>query len=154
MQLFENPSAGVGEGHGCNQTDAFGHVQCVSADVVGVETLQTRQGGGSVQLLSGGTGIFWTARCGWRVQDVVLFCIVHVVERLHGTADLFARHLLKEGEGKAIGSGAVLSRDNERVELGLAGVRLGAEGQALWHAKLWRKQQKTSEALQILKRGN
>lgn len=80
--------------------------------------------------------VFWTARCGWRVQDVVLFCIVHVIECLHGTADLFAGHLLKEGEGKAVGSGAVLSCDNEGVELRLADVCLSAEGQALWHTEL------------------
>lgn len=150
MQLFQNPSAGLGEGHGCDQADALGYIECVSADVVGVETLQPRQGGSSMQLLRGGTGVFWTARCGGSVQDVVLFCIVHVVECLHGTADLFAGHFLEEGESKAVGSGAVFSCDNERVELGLADVCLRAEGQALRHTELWGKQQqKTSEAQQI-----
>lgn len=87
-------------------------------------------------MLRGGTGVFGTARCGWRVQDVVLFCIVHVIECLHGTADLFAGHLLKEGEGKAVGSGAVLSRDDEGVELWIAGVGLCPERQAFWHTEL------------------
>ena len=75
-------------------------------------------------------------RGGGRVQDVVLLGVVHVVEGLHGTADLLAGHLLEEGEGKAVGPGAVLPRDDIRMELGLPCVHLRPEGQTLWHTQL------------------
>lgn len=58
-------------------------------------------------------------RGGGGVQDVVLLRIVHVVEGLHGTADLLARHLLEEREGKAVRPRAVLSGDDEGVKLRL-----------------------------------
>ena len=73
---------------------------------------------------------------GGRVQDVVLLGVVHVVEGLHGAADLLAGHLLIEGVDKAVGAGAILPGDDEGVELGLAQVRLRPERQAFGHAQL------------------
>lgn len=70
------------------------------------------------------------------MQDVVLLGVVHVVEGLHGAADLLAGHLLEEGEGEAVRPGAVLPGDDEGVELRLPGVHLRPEGQALRHAEL------------------
>lgn len=75
-------------------------------------------------------------RRGGSVQDVVLLCIVHVVESLHGTADLLTGHLLEEGEGKAVGPRAVLSSDDKGVELRLSRIRLRPERQTFWHTEL------------------
>lgn len=49
MELLQHLPAGLGEGHGCDQADAFGHVQRVPTDVVRVEALQARDGGRRVE---------------------------------------------------------------------------------------------------------
>ena len=59
-----------------------------------------------------------------------------MVKSLHGTADLLTGHLLEEGEGEAVGPRAVLSGDDEGVELRLPGIHLRPERQTLWHAEL------------------
>lgn len=70
------------------------------------------------------------------VQDVVLLCIVHVIKSLHCAADLLTGHLLKEGEGKPVSPRAILSRDDEGMELRLPGINLRPESQTLWHTEL------------------
>lgn len=40
MELLQHLPAGLREGHGCDQADAFRHVQRVATDVVRVEALQ------------------------------------------------------------------------------------------------------------------
>lgn len=70
------------------------------------------------------------------MQDVVLLRVVHVIKGLHGAADLLAGHLLEEGEGKAVSPRAILSSDDEGVELRLPGVHLRPESQTLWHTEL------------------
>lgn len=147
VKLLQHLPAGLSETHGRYQADALRHVQSVAADVVRVEALQTGDGWSGVEH---GTGlgeplVLRPWRGGGGVQDVVLLRIVHVVESLHCTAYLLAGHLLEESEGKAIGAGAVLSGDDERVELWLSGVDLRPERQTLWHAKLWEEVQKRSQ---------
>lgn len=78
-------------------------------------------------------------RSRWRdggMQDVVLLCVVHVIKSLHRAADLLTGHLLKESEGKAVSPRAVLSSDDEGVELRLPGINLRPESQTLWHTEL------------------
>lgn len=138
MKLLQHLPAGLGEGHGRYQADALGHVQRVTTDVIGVEALQARDRGsgekhGTRQVVS---QVLGSLRGGGSVQDVVLLGVVHVVKGLHGTADLLAGHLLVEGEGKAVRPRAVLSGDDEGVELRLQGIKLRAERQALWHTQL------------------
>lgn len=70
------------------------------------------------------------------VQDVVLLRVVHVVKSLHSAADLLAGHLLKEGESKAVSPRAILSSDDEGVELRLPGINLRPESQTLRHTEL------------------
>lgn len=113
VQLLQDLATRLDEGHGCHQADALGNEERVAADVVGVEALQATLG--VVLLLLG---------------------VVHVVEGLHGAADLFAGHLFEERERKAVGARAVLSRDDERVEMGLATIRLSPKRQTLRHAEL------------------
>lgn len=64
---------------------------------------------------------------------------MHLVEGLHGRADLRRRHLLVEGVDEAVGARAVLPRDQEGVELGLAVVCLCPERQAFGHTELRRE---------------
>lgn len=145
MELLEHLPAGLGEGHGSDEADALGHVERVTADVVGVEALQPGDGGhGEERVLGVGVErvgmevalVLGAPRGGGGVQDVVLFGIVHVVQGLHGAADLLAGHLLVESEGEAVRPRAILPRDDEGVELRLTCVRLRAEGQTLWHTQL------------------
>lgn len=78
-------------------------------------------------------------RSRWRdggVQDVVLLCVVHVIKSLHCAADLLTGHLLKESEGEAVSPRAILSSDDEGVELRLPGINLRPEGQTLRHTEL------------------
>lgn len=140
MELLQHLPAGLREGHGCYQADALGHVQRVTTDVVRVKALQARDGGCRVEhgarlgeLVS---LVLRSLRRGGSVQDVVLLCVVHVVKGLHGTADLLTGHLLKEREGEAVSPRAVLSGDDEGVELRLPRVNLRPERQAFWHAEL------------------
>ena len=56
-----------------------------------------------------------------------MLCIVHLVEGLHGGADLRAGYLLIEGVDEAIGSRAVLLGDDEGVKLRISLVRLCPE---------------------------
>lgn len=81
------------------------------------------------------------------MQDVVLLRVVHVVKSLHGAAYLLAGHLLKESEGEAIGPRAVLSGDDEGVELRLSGVCLRPKRQTLRHAELQEKVRRGNRGL-------
>lgn len=65
-----------------------------------------------------------------------MLCIVHLVEGLHGRADLWACHLLVEGVDEAVGSRAVLFCDDERVELWIPLVCLRSERQSFGHTQL------------------
>lgn len=65
-----------------------------------------------------------------------MLCIVHLVESLHGGADLWAGHLLVEGVDEAVGARAILLRDDEGVELWITLVCLRPERQAFRHAQL------------------
>lgn len=66
--------------------------------------------------------------------------MVHLVQRLHGRANLGAGYFLVEGVYEPVGARAILTCDQERVELGRQGVLLSAERQAFRHAELDRKQ--------------
>ncbi len=140
VELLQHLPAGLREGHGCYQADALGHVQRVTADVIRVEALQAGNGGRSVEHGARlGVLVPLVLKSLWRsgsVQDVVLLCVVHVVESLHGAADLLAGHLLEEGEGKAVGPRAVLSGDDKGVELRLPRISLRPERQTLRHTEL------------------
>lgn len=140
VELLQHLPTGLREGHGRYQADALRHVERVAADVVRVEALQARDGGRGVEHVARrGVLVSMVLRCrrgGGSVQDVVLLRVVHVVESLHGAADLLAGHLLEEGEGEAVRPRAVLPGDDEGVELGLAGIDLRPERQTLGHAEL------------------
>lgn len=56
-----------------------------------------------------------------------MLCIVHLVEGLHGGANLWAGHLLIEGVDKTVGSRAILLCDDKGVELGIPPVCLCPE---------------------------
>lgn len=56
-----------------------------------------------------------------------MLCIVHLIEGLHGRADLRTGHLLIEGVDETVGSRAILLGDDEGMELGLTLVRLRLE---------------------------
>ena len=146
VKLLQHLPAGLREGHGRYQADALRHVQRVAADVVRVEALQAGDGGCGVEhgaMVGQVVPLLLEPRWwGGSVQDVVLLCIVHVVKSLHGTADLLTGHLLEEGEGEAVGPRAVLSGDDEGVELRLPGIHLRPERQTLWHAELWDDRQR------------
>lgn len=56
-----------------------------------------------------------------------MFCVVHLVEGLHGRADLWAGHLLVKGVDEAVGPRAILLCDDEGVELRIPLVHLRPE---------------------------
>lgn len=58
---------------------------------------------------------------------------MHLVEGLHGRADLWAGHLLVEGVDEAVGPRAVLLCDDEGVELWITLVSLRPEREPFRH---------------------
>lgn len=148
VKLLQHLPAGLREGHWCYQADALWHVQRVTTDVIRVEALQAGNGRCCMEHRTRlGVLVSQVLESRWRggsVQDVVLLCVVHVVKGLHGTADLLTGHLLKEGEGKAVSPRAVLSGDDEGVELRLPRINLCPERQTLWHTELWEDRHQTT----------
>lgn len=69
----------------------------------------------------------------------VLLSMVHLVQSLHGRANLSAGHLLIEGVDKAVGARAILPRDKKRMETRGQAVSLSEERKAFRHAQLGRK---------------
>lgn len=75
-----------------------------------------------------------------------MFCrVVHLVQRLHGRADLRAGHLLIEGVDEAVGPRAVLPGDDEGVEVRLPWLRLRPERQAFGQTELNEGRQQEEE---------
>lgn len=62
--------------------------------------------------------------------------VVHLMERLHGSDNLSAGHLLVEGVHEAVGARSVVRGDRKRVEPRVQSVCLGAKGEASGHAEL------------------
>lgn len=61
---------------------------------------------------------------------------MHLVERLHGCADLLARDLLIEREHKPVCTRAIFSGDDERMELWISVICLCPERQPFGHTQL------------------
>ncbi|OCT55747.1 hypothetical protein XELAEV_18004393mg [Xenopus laevis] len=117
MELLQDFLTGAHERHGGDEADALGHKQSISGNVVGVEALQF--GYGAIVAVLGAV----SAVARRRVDDVILG-VMHVVQGLHGAANLLAGDFLKEGEREAKCPRAIFSCDDERVVLCLSGVGL------------------------------
>lgn len=134
VELDQELLAGLHEGQRGDEAYALGDIERVPADVVGVVALELGEGRGITLVDAAGQGVH--AAGGGGADTAVLLRVVHLVQRLHGCADLLARDLLVEGEHKAIGAGAVLPGDDERVQLRVSVIRLRPERQPLGHAEL------------------
>lgn len=134
VELDQELLAGLHEGQRGDEAYALGDIERVPADVVGVVALELGEGRGVALVDAAGQGVH--AAGGGGTDTAVLLRVVHLVQRLHGCADLLARDLLVEGEHKAIGAGAVLPGDDERVQLRVSVIRLCPERQPLGHAEL------------------
>lgn len=134
VELDQELLAGLHEGQRGDEADALGDVERVPADVVGVVALELGEGRGIGVVDAAGQGVH--AAGGGGTDAAVLLCIVHLVQCLHGCADLLARDLLVEGEHKAVRAGAVLPGDDEGVQLRVPVIRLRPEGQPLGHTQL------------------
>lgn len=131
VELDQELLAGLHEGQRGDETYALGDVQRVPADVVGVVPLELGEGGGIALINAAGQGVH--AARGRGADAAVLLSIVHLVQRLHGCADLLARDLLIEGEHKPVGTRAIFSGDYEWMELWVSVVSLRPERQPFGH---------------------
>lgn len=143
VKLDEEFLAGLHERQRGDQTYTFGNIQGVSADVIGVVSLELQKGS-CVALIETACQRVHAAR-GRGVNAAVMLCVVHLVERLHGCADLLARNFFIKSENKAIGARTVFPGDDKRVELRVFIVSLCSERQPFGHAQLWRKGERASE---------
>lgn len=111
IELDQELLAGLHEGQRGDEAYAFGDVQRVSADIVGVVPLELGEGSGIALIDAASQGVHATR--GGGADTAILLCIVHLVERLHGCADLLARDLLVECEHKPICTRAIFPGDDE-----------------------------------------
>lgn len=65
-----------------------------------------------------------------------MLCIVHLVEGLHGRADLRTGHLFVEGVDEAVGPRSILLSNDKGMELWITLVCLCPERQAFRHTQL------------------
>lgn len=134
IELDQELLAGLHEGQRGDETDAFGDVQRVSADVVGVVPLELGEGRGISLVDAAGQGVH--AARGRGTDAAVLLRVVHLVEGLHGCADLLARDLLVEREHEPVRTRAIFSGDDERMELWISVICLRPERQPFGHTQL------------------
>lgn len=137
VKLEEEFLAGLHERQWCDQTYAFGNIQGVSADVIGVVPLEFQER--SRVSLVGAAGQRVHAAGGGGVDAAVMLRVVHLVERLHGCADLLTCNFLIKSENEAVGARTIFPGNYKRVELRVSAVSLCSERQPLRHAQLWRK---------------
>lgn len=143
VELDQELLAGLHEGQRGNEAYALGDIERVPADVIGVVVLELGEGRGITLINAAGQGVH--AAGGGRTDTAILLCIVHLVQCLHGCADLLAGDLLVEGEHKAVGAGAILPGDDERVQLWVPVICLRPEGQPLGHTQL-RKEKRNRQS--------
>lgn len=134
IELNQELLASLHEGQRGNEAYAFGDVQRVSADVIGIVPLELGKGCGITFINAAGQGVH--AARGGGTDTAVLLCIVHLVERLHGCADLLACDLLVKCEHKPVCARAIFSGDDERMELWISVIRLRPERQPFGHTQL------------------
>lgn len=102
VKLDEEFLAGLHERQWCDQTYAFGNIQGVSADVIGVVSLEFQKG--SCISLVNAAGQRVHAAGGGSVDAAVMLGVVHLVECLHSCADLLTGNFFIKREDKTVGA--------------------------------------------------
>lgn len=140
VELDQELLAGLHEGQRGDEAYAFGDVQRVPADVVGVVPLELGEGSGITLVDAAGQGVH--AAGGRGADAAVLLRVVHLVQRLHGCADLLACDLLIEREHKPVRTRAIFSGDYERMQLRISVISLRPERQPFGHTQLRKRKKK------------
>lgn len=109
VKLDKEFLAGLHERQWCNQTYAFGNIQGVSADVIGVVALEFQKGR-CISLVNAARQRVHAAG-GRGVHAAVMLCVVHLVKRLHCCADLLTCNFFIKSENKTVGTRTIFPSD-------------------------------------------